>query len=287
MDVGNHPLLRSLHAWAGTRDDVVELRLTGSREAEEGTGDSVADFDVELHVDDPRTWHGEGWLEEIAPVLVAGEPASADDPSRLVFFNGQQRVDFRIVAGGGAGAGRAPGPAAPPRDQSLVRDRAARTAEAERGPASSAPPAPPASVPVAAAGPGVAGAHPPAPAAAELFPTAPPPATLLALEPVFSTSDVPGWLAHYRALGFQAAGDRAGGGLASRDGLVLRVVPDPASSPGPRGLAVVAVDDVEALLREWAAVPAGRTTGAAADPDGPARGVHADPSGNVLRIVQR
>jgi hypothetical protein len=245
MEPPDHPLLRSIASWAAAREDVLAVVVRASRTPQDGTGDSVADFDVDLHVDDPAALAGEEWLEEIAPVLVAGDEDEEDGvPGRLVFFAGQQRVDLRLRTG-------TPADGTP----TLYR-RGAANPDAAR-PARGRPPAGPAR------------------------------AVVLGLAPVLSAPDVPALLGHYRALGFDVREDPDGGGSASRDGLELRMAEDAVGVPGARGLVRAAVDDADALHREWASVPGGRTVAPGDRPDGTREGSHTDPAGNVIRFFHR
>lgn len=285
MALPDHPLLRSIVAWAGRRDDVLAVVLRGSREAAEGTGDSLADFDVDLHVADVGAFSGEAWLEEIAPVIVAGDEDEEDGvPVRLVFFRGQERVDFRLRTGEGPADGD-DGPAVlyrrPAGDRGVAAGGATGTGDRATAPDDGGAGRPGADGPAGTLGAGPADATA-SPAPLGLPSGAGP--VLRALVPVFSAPDVPAWLAHWGALGFVVRETPDGGGLATRDGLELRVVADGPAVPAARGHARAVVDDPDALHREWSAVPGGRTTAPEDRPDGSRDGVHADPAGNVLRF---
>ncbi|WP_026912488.1 aminoglycoside 6-adenylyltransferase [Patulibacter minatonensis] len=272
MDAETDPLLRAVVGWASGRPDVRAVVLTGSRSAEEGTGDAVSDFDVDLLVEDPHAFGDDDWLEEIAPVLVASEDEDGGDPVRLVFFSAQRKVEFRLRAASAVALGDLAGDV-------LFPDGTGPGATVSQDDA---------------AGSGTDGGRSIAAedddgwaatddreewAGADDAPAEP---TLLALLPVLTAPDVPAWLAHYRALGFDVHPDDDGSGVAVRDGLALRVVPDPAGTPAARGIVVVVVDDAGALARGWSAVPGGRTT--SSDEGGRTRWTHVDPAGNVLRI---
>lgn len=290
MSEQDHPLIGSIVAWAGRRDDVRAVVLRASREAAEGTGDSLADFDVDLHVRDVDAFAGEEWLEEIAPVIIAADEDEEDGvPVRLVFFTGQQRVDFRLRTGdvpedeGLRVLFRSPAPGGPGGPPAVRPAPGGLGAAADLGPEEVAD---------AEVVPGV-GVVPNAPSPTDVTTGAALPAlrprsgdgpALRSLVPVFSAPDVPAWLTHYRALGFDVHEDADGDGYAFRDGLELRVVADRPDAPGARGHAYAAVDDPDALHREWASVPGSRTTVPSDRPDGSREGSHADPAGNVVRF---
>lgn len=84
-------------AWARRQETIRVVLLTGSRAQPASTPDVLSDFDVELYVDgDPASYAGDGWLPEIAPVLVSVGDAWEGDPTRLVFFEGGRKADFLI-----------------------------------------------------------------------------------------------------------------------------------------------------------------------------------------------
>ncbi|ADB51789.1 aminoglycoside 6-adenylyltransferase [Conexibacter woesei] len=91
------PLLAAVLAWARRQATVRVVLLTGSRAQPAATPDALSDFDVELYVDgDPAIYADDGWLPEIAPVLVSVGDAWEGDPTRLVFFEGGRKADFLI-----------------------------------------------------------------------------------------------------------------------------------------------------------------------------------------------
>lgn len=92
----DHPLLKSIISWAGGREDVRAVILSGSRARTDRSADAVSDFDVELYVRQPELFEDAGWLDEIAPVLVTVEDEFEGDRTQLVFFEGPEKVDFQI-----------------------------------------------------------------------------------------------------------------------------------------------------------------------------------------------
>jgi len=111
---------------------------------------------------------------------------------------------------------------------------------------------------------------------------------LQTVAPVFSTTDVGAWLAHYRALGFAVEEFDATYGFAGRDGIELHVSLNSDHDPArTAGCAYVAVDDADGLALEWAAVPRGRTVAPVDTDYGTREGAHVDPDGNLVRFGSR
>jgi hypothetical protein len=112
--------------------------------------------------------------------------------------------------------------------------------------------------------------------------------SLSSVAPVFSTTDVDGWLEHYRALGFAVEAFDEGYGFASRDGVDLHVSFNAEHDPTlTAGCAYLAVDDADALAGEWASVTGGRTVPPVDTDYGIREGAHIDPDGNLLRFGSR
>lgn len=115
-----------------------------------------------------------------------------------------------------------------------------------------------------------------------------PAASLTSVAPVFSTTDVAGWLAHYRALGFVTEPHDETYGFASRGEIELHVSLNPDHDPArTAACAFVAVDDADALAKEWARVKAGRTVAPVDTDYGIREGAHIDPNGNLIRFGSR
>lgn len=111
---------------------------------------------------------------------------------------------------------------------------------------------------------------------------------LRAVAPVFSTTDVARWLAHYAALGFRTEAHDEGYGFAWTDDVELHVALNPDHDPArTAGCAYLHVDDPDALHRRWSAVEGGRDV-APVDTDYAMReGAHIDPDNNLLRYGRR
>jgi hypothetical protein len=108
----------------------------------------------------------------------------------------------------------------------------------------------------------------------------------LSLAPILPTADMARMAEHYGRLGFVVRVHEGGYGTASRDGFNLHfhqvdgaygVVESP-------GAVYFAVDDAEALHREWVASGVGET-GDLFDPGfGVWEAAHTDPDGNIIRF---
>lgn len=111
---------------------------------------------------------------------------------------------------------------------------------------------------------------------------------LHSIAPVFSTTDVPAWLEHYRALGFTATAHDESYGFASRDQIELHVSYNPDHDPRTTaGCAYVAVKDADALARQWADITGGRNVAPVDNDYGTREGAHIDPDGNLIRYGSR
>jgi predicted enzyme related to lactoylglutathione lyase len=108
---------------------------------------------------------------------------------------------------------------------------------------------------------------------------------LLSLAPILPTADLARVAEHYRLLGFVVRVHDGGYGTASRDGFNLHFheLDQPVTAQGA-GAVYFAVDDAEALHREWVASGVGET-GDLFDPGfGVREAAHTDPDGNVIRF---
>ncbi|CAB4966868.1 unannotated protein [freshwater metagenome] len=115
-----------------------------------------------------------------------------------------------------------------------------------------------------------------------------PASSLTSIAPVFSTSDVGRWLEHYRSLGFTVDAFGESYGFASRDVIELHVSFNAEHDPArTAGCAYVAVDDADALAREWAGVRGGRSVTPVDTDYGTREGAHIDPDGNLIRFGSR
>jgi hypothetical protein len=106
--------------------------------------------------------------------------------------------------------------------------------------------------------------------------------------PVFSTSDVTGWLEHYRGFGFTVAAHDEEYGFAAAGSVELHVSRNPDHDPRTTaGCAYLAVDDADALWRRWSAAPGGTDVEPVDTDYGLREGAHVDPDGNLLRYGSR
>jgi hypothetical protein len=107
---------------------------------------------------------------------------------------------------------------------------------------------------------------------------------LLGLSPILPSSDLTVTSAHYRQLGFTFRVHDEGYGTASRDGFNLHFARTPDPPPAGAGAVYFAVDDAEALHREWASSGVGETSDLF-DPGYKVwEAAHTDPDGNLLRF---
>jgi hypothetical protein len=115
------------------------------------------------------------------------------------------------------------------------------------------------------------------------------PHTLLrSVAPVFSTTDVRGWLEHYRALGFTVEAHDDDYGFATSGPVEVHVARGPDHDPRTTaGCAYLDVDDADALWRRWVTVPGGRNVEPVDTGYGTREGGHVDPDGNLLRYGSR
>lgn len=120
------------------------------------------------------------------------------------------------------------------------------------------------------------------------MPTSVPPVVLRSVAPVFSTTDVEAWLAHYRALGFTVEAYDSDYGFAELGPVTLHVARNPDHDPlTTAGCAYLDVNDARALWRRWSAVPGGRDVEPVDTDYGVREGAHVDPDGNLLRYGSR
>jgi predicted enzyme related to lactoylglutathione lyase len=107
----------------------------------------------------------------------------------------------------------------------------------------------------------------------------------LSLAPILPTADMARTADHYRQLGFSVRVHDASYGTASRDGFNLHFHRSPdAASERAAGAVYFAVDDAEALHREWVASGVGDTSDLF-DPGYQVwEAAHTDPDGNVIRF---
>lgn len=111
---------------------------------------------------------------------------------------------------------------------------------------------------------------------------------LQSIAPVFSTTDVAGWLQHYRGLGFDVDAHDDEYGFASLGPVELHVSRNSEHDPlTTAGCAYLAVVDADAVWRRWAAAPGGRNVEPVDTDYGTREGAHIDPDGNLLRFGSR
>jgi predicted enzyme related to lactoylglutathione lyase len=105
---------------------------------------------------------------------------------------------------------------------------------------------------------------------------------LLSVAPILPTSDMDRTAEHYRHLGFAVRVHHDGYGTASRDGFNLHF--HRTDDVGPGGAVYFAVDDADALHREWVASGVGETSDLF-DPGFKVwEAAHTDPDGNIIRF---
>lgn len=108
--------------------------------------------------------------------------------------------------------------------------------------------------------------------------------TVRSVAPVFSSSDVGRWSAHYRALGFEVEAYGEDYGFAALGPVVLHVSRKPDHDPRTTaGCAYLEVEDADAVWRRWSAAPGGRDVEPVDTDYGTREGAHIDPDGNLLR----
>jgi len=108
---------------------------------------------------------------------------------------------------------------------------------------------------------------------------------LRGVAPVFSTTDLARWLAHYAALGFATEGYEGHYGFAWTDDVEIHVSVNPDHDPATTaGCAYLHVEDPDALWRRWSAVPGGRDVEPVDTDAGIREGAHVDPDNNLLRF---
>jgi hypothetical protein len=108
---------------------------------------------------------------------------------------------------------------------------------------------------------------------------------LLSLAPILPTADMARMAEHYRRLGFVVRVHDEGYGTASRDGFNLHFHrgAEPMAN-GAAGAVYFAVDDAEALHREWVASGVGETSDLF-DPGYKVwEAAHTDSDGNIIRF---
>lgn len=98
-------VLGRLRDWAGHEASVRAAILTSSRaNPEPNVVDVFSDFDIELYVDDLRSyWNSDGWMDAFGPILVRcpWQPASYREGwlTRMAVFKDGFRIDFQITDG--------------------------------------------------------------------------------------------------------------------------------------------------------------------------------------------
>jgi predicted enzyme related to lactoylglutathione lyase len=107
----------------------------------------------------------------------------------------------------------------------------------------------------------------------------------LSLAPILPTADLARTASHYRQLGFAFRVHDEGYGTASRDGFNLHFhrSPGPQPNDGP-GAVYFAVDDAEALHREWVGSGVGETSDLFDPGYRVWEAAHTDPDGNLIRF---
>ena len=114
------------------------------------------------------------------------------------------------------------------------------------------------------------------------------PIALRSVAPVFSTSDVALWLAHYHALGFAVQAHDDDYGFAKMGDVVIHVSRNPHHDPGTTpGCAYLEVEDATALWQQWSTVAGGRNVEPVDTDYGISEGAHIDAEGNLLRYGSR
>lgn len=86
--------------WANRQPDIVALIMTGSRARPDGPVDALSDFDLEIFTSEPSQYTSSAdWMREIEDVWVyLPTTSSRGCETRLVVFNGGEKVDFSILA---------------------------------------------------------------------------------------------------------------------------------------------------------------------------------------------
>ena len=110
-------------------------------------------------------------------------------------------------------------------------------------------------------------------------------AGLRAIAPVFATTDLKRWVAHYRALGFAVEPYDDVYAFARLDDIAIHVGVMPDHDPArTAACAYLTVDDADALHTRWSSVDHGGRDVAPVDTDyGTREGAHIDPDNNLLR----
>ncbi|KAK5658634.1 hypothetical protein OQA88_2027 [Cercophora sp. LCS_1] len=127
--------------------------------------------------------------------------------------------------------------------------------------------------------------HPPAPGESRQKPSLP---KLQSIAPVFSTANLPRWLNHYRALGFEVRSYSDEYGFATKDGIQLHVAVNPDHDPlKTAGCAYVYVENADTVYDVWSTVDGGRSVAPVDTPYGLREGAHHDPDNNLLRYGSR
>ena len=121
-------------------------------------------------------------------------------------------------------------------------------------------------------------AHPPTLASAGM-------ASLQGVAPIFPTADMDAMQRHYEALGFAVRVHGGGYATAARDAVRIHFKLVPGLAPAAeRGAAYLAVDDADALHREWRSAAVGETTDLFDPGFGVWEAAHTDADGNLLRF---
>ncbi|WP_146111856.1 hypothetical protein [Arthrobacter sp. MYb227] len=111
---------------------------------------------------------------------------------------------------------------------------------------------------------------------------------LLAVAPVFSTTNVMRWLEHYRRLGFSVKPHDDNYGYASLDSVEIHVSHNPDHNPlTSAGCSFLNVADADAVYARWSLVSGGNNVKPIDTDYGMREGGHIDPDGNLLRYGSR
>lgn len=93
-------VLASILRWAGAREDVAAVILTGSLARNDGSADAFSDIDLEIIAHNPRLLaEDDRWLSAIAdPITVLHLEQDDGWPTRLAIYDGGVKVDFTLAA---------------------------------------------------------------------------------------------------------------------------------------------------------------------------------------------
>lgn len=91
-------VLEEIISWAKENPDIRIVLLVGSRADPGAKVDLLSDYDIEIAVNDPRTFlDSEGWLSTFGEPLVI-IPVNDDFKLRMVIYKDYIRIDFRIYS---------------------------------------------------------------------------------------------------------------------------------------------------------------------------------------------